>query len=353
MSFLYDSSFVVKFTILTFFLFLFIALSLYVRRVLILLWQKWDKRKFFHIEEDVLTYLDEGGELLDFPRKYRVNSVREHLVTLGLNLNGVEKRRLIDIYKSFGFYDSDLKDLCSGRKKKKSYALRRARILGFKLKNEQWLALFKEKSPVFRWAVMEYLISVKREKAIPWMFSFLTDSRNDRYGIIQHLFCCLADTSRETILTVLNYSEDSLIVEQCLRTFSVYPYMKAEPSIVAQMRSDRSEEAYISAVRALGGVVTPKVLSIFSLSAAHPHWVVRMIIAKSLLKINDEKAYGILKKFSEDVNYYVRLHTIKALLEVREEVQDFIQEISSNKDHPSHQLLLYLLDLELEKEVLE
>ena len=347
-----ECSFVVKMVL--FFLVLFLSLScfLLLRRSLLVLMGKRHQEAFLEIEEDLLLYISDSVILPSVKRKYQNPILREHLVKMAFDLNGPEKDRLIELYQGFGFYQKDVHELLYGSKMQKSHALRRARALGITLKDSEWLILFKESSAVFRWASMEYLISIKKSKALPWMFSFLTDFRNDRSGMIQHLLCCFAKISRRDVLVIMDYSESPLVIEQCLRTFSVYPYMKAENSIIAQLNKDTPEECYISSVKALGKTVNSRVLEVFFLLKNHKHWVVRMIMAQSLININNQKAFDLLEHFAEDANYYVRLSALKSLIKVSYDSKEILDKISSDKDHPGNQLLTSLLGVELQKRIL-
>ena len=344
-NFLRESSFIVQMILF----FLSLSLFLLLRRSLLVLMRKRNQKDFLEIEEDLLLYISDSVVLPSVKRKYRNPILREHLVKMAFDLNGPEKDRLIELYQEFGFYKEDTHEILYGSKVQKSHALRRARALGIPLEDSEWLILFKESSAVFRRASMECLISIKKSKALPWMFSFLTDFRNDRSGMIQHLLCCFAKISRKDVLVILNYSESPLVVEQCLRTFSVYPYMKAENSIIAQLNKDTPEECYISSVKALGKTVNSRVLEVFSLLKNHQHWVVRMIIAQSLMNINDQKAFNLLEHFAEDANYYVRLAALKSLIKSGYDSKEILDKISSEKDHPGNQLLVSLLDVELQK----
>lgn len=302
----------------------------------------YQKNRYEQIKPQILAYIHGEGELQLPLRKYRSHTLRDNLIKLAHLVSGQEKKRLRSLYQHFGFMKEDYKSFYYGSRRQSTLALSRFRLLEFPLKDEDWLLLITNPNPIFRWAAMEYLIQKKRKSSLFWISGFLTDHTNYHNGILQHLFCTIAQFAPELILIILKYTDDTRVSEQCLKTLSVYPTPNGEDEIIRHMNDEISDEGYISAVRALSGAITPKVLEVFSLLLTYHHWVVRLIIAQSLGRIDDPVAPKMLMKLTEDVNYYVRRHAVMSLLQLGSSVQPLLKTIFDDKEHPSHELLTYL-----------
>ncbi len=325
-------------------LFFFYAMLgvLILRRIGITLSDKFNTKRYELLKPLLISYIS-GEEKLDLLEKNSNNQVlRNQLIKMVTLLSGEEKKRLCILYDHFGFTKEDYKFLYYGSTLQRTVALSRLRLLQVHLSDADWLFLITNKNSIFRWAAMEYLIQQKKKSSLFWIAGFLTDHTNYHNGILQHLLCTLAQFDSETILILLKYTDDKRVAEQCLKTLSVYPTPSGETEIIRHMSNEISDEGYISAVRALSGAITPKVLEVFSLLLTYHHWVVRLIIAQSLGQIDDPTAPKMLMKLTEDMNYYVRRNAVISLLKLGSSVRPFLKFIFDDKEHPSHELLTYL-----------
>ena len=324
-----------------FFIFLFFSLFLLFRRCFLKLIVNWQQRKTLDFTSRLLSFLNGNMSFDGNLKKYRNNFIRDQLLKLGKSLSGIEKKRLIMVYRKLNFLKKDVSQLRYGSQKSQSESLARLRVLSIPLSDRDWLSLLMNSCSTFRWATMEYLIHVKKSNSFLWLARFLTDERNQNNGVRQHLLCCIASLSPDLLLMILTYTDDKDLVEQCLHTLSVYPHPRSEKTIIKTMSLDLTNEAYLSAVKALGGAITDRVLKVFLLAVTHPNADVRLAMAKSLFNIDDLKAYQVLLILTEDFNYYVRFHAVKSLLSMKDRKFIKLETISGNKDHPSHLILDY------------
>ena len=304
--------------------------------------EKYSTRKYEHIQPLLISYIAGEGNLDVLGKNLNNQVLRDHLIKMTTLLSGEEKKRLRTLYDHFGFTKEDYKLLYYGSTLQRTVALSRLRLLEVHLSDADWLFLITNQNSIFRWAAMEYLIQQKKKNSLFWISGFLTDHTNYHNGILQHLFCTIAQFEPEIILIILKYTDSKRVAEQCLKTLSVYPTPHAEKEIIRHMSSEVSNDAYISAVRALSGSITPRVLEVFSLLLTYQHSVVRLIIAQALGNIDDPATPKMLITLSEDVNYYVRRNAVISLLKLGSHARHLLKKIFDDKEHPSHELLRYL-----------
>lgn len=300
-----------------------------------------------NLEEDAEQILNfTGGTLQRNELKLHMNSaLRDFIVRFAGTVMGREKELLGTLYESLGFSIQDASLIHHGSNLEMAEALARCRTLEFDLPDAEWKFLLSHPKLTYRWAALEYLIAVKKKFSLPWLFVFFSENRNRKKGVMQHLLSCVAKSAPESIPTILDFSDDELISEQCLRVLAVYPQPGLEDRIIRSMRSSSSDESFIAAVKALGAAPSLTSLNLFRLASTHSHWVVRLEIARALVHFDEPEALGLLSQLATDSSYHVRLRTIETLLDLGVVATEVSQEILISTDHPSHALYLYAKEM--------
>gem|GEM_PF-4941764 len=315
---------------------------LILRRIGIHLSEKYNTRRYEHIKPLLISYISGEVELSSIKKNLKNHTLKDQLLKMTDLLSGEEKKKLRLLYEHFGYTKEDYKFLYYGSTFQRTMALSRLRLLNVQLNDADWLFLITNKNPIFRWAAMEYLIQQKKKNSLFWISAFLTDHTNYHNGILQHLFCTIAQFDPDIILIILKYTDDTRIAEQCLKTLSTYPNPSAEKEILRHMSREISDDGYVCAVKALSGATTPRVLEAFSLLLTYQNPAVRLIIAKSLGEMDDPATPKMLLTLTEDVNYYVRRNAVISLLKIGINAHPFLKKIFDDKEHPSHEILSYL-----------
>lgn len=341
-----DSPMIIKAILGLFSLFFFFSLLLMIRGGLSSLLKVLSRRVLVDFSEDLMGFLSHEERLPENKILYRRFFVRNYLIKISKTIRGAESERIRKVYTSLGFFRKDLLRLRYGTQLIRSDALARLRSLEFSLSDQDWFSMTQSSLPSFRWAAMEYLIRMKRESSFLWLARFLIDTDNRKHGITQHLLCCTATVSPDLVLMIFNYTDDLTLKDECLKTLAVYPHPKAELSLINYISDGCSNDSFSFVVKALGGSLTPRVIQIFTLSVEHPNWEVRKAIAESLYLVKDPKAYEILFRLSEDMNYLVRVCAIQSLVKNEDSKEFYLKRIKEDKEHPSYEILTHLFEKE-------
>lgn len=295
-------------------------------------------------EEQVLRFLDEEMELSELQLTCN-HATKVQIVKLAAALSGKEKTKLRLLYEHLGFFDEDAFFLRRGSYKKQVEALARLRQLEIVLPDIAWQYMLQHRSLIFRWATMEYLITVKRDKSLLWLTAFICHPMNQSQGVIQHLFSCLAKHSPESLLVLLEHAPNTMVIEQALRTLAVYPQPAAVSLVIAHLKTTESEETFIAAIKALGAAPNEKTLDLFRIAIRHYHWVVRLQIGKALQNFAMEESEDLLRILAEDSSYYVRKQAMETLNALQGQTSKLYREIAEDEDHPSNDLLHHINEM--------
>jgi HEAT repeat protein len=302
------------------------------------------RKNINHDEQVIFDFIRSGNKQIN--RQLTVNSaLRDFIAEIAHTVVGEEKTKLMVLYTHLGFTVKDYRSLRAMRLEPKMLALSRCRKLGIPLPDEAWDWLLKVRDPYLKWAALEYLIEIKREKSLPFLFQYLFTTKNLNRGIGLHLLACLAKKRPETVAFLLDHVEEESLLVLILRTLAIYPHPGAEASIASHIKDSAPRELLIATAKALAAHESELSLKILVQLSTHNDWVVRTIIAKALAAYPVPESLAALKELSVDFSYPVRDNAVTSLLKLSTISAEIVQEIREQSFHPSHLILVQLQEV--------
>lgn len=302
------------------------------------------RRHRSQIEAEIIAALAAGIDLPEVQSLQPSPELRDTIAACAVHLAGEDRRRLLLLYAKFGFARQDLKELFSIRNWRCAQALRRSRDLLSPLPDFAWRHLLGKRSFAIRWAAAEYLVTLKGRASLPWILPFLNLQQIRAQGAALHILSSLAATSPETLTMIAEHTDNQFIIELCLRCMANYPSSSAESCTLRLLKVHASEETFIAAMKVLKRYPTSDVLTVYKLCVKHPHWVVRLEIAKGLAQFMSTEAVELLEDLTIDTQYYVRVQSLSSLIAMGHPGASVLAAIENDPDHPSHQILKGMLD---------
>lgn len=320
-------------------LFFLIVVLLFHRSFQNSIWQHF-RHDFKKTEQEILHYMGRNDGYISAQINLKKSiRVRDLIVQVAEHAGTKEKNCLAEIYFAQGYFFDDVKSLASQNKEVASSALARCRVFLFRLPDDVWTYLINHNSLVFRWAAMEYLVTLEKGNSLIWIEKFISNKNNRLNGIVLHLMSILALKDAKVFLSMI-YSEDEWIVEQVMRVLASYPNHDADEYILNFIVKLNNEELFISCIKALAAKPSEKVIKYFQSQILHPHWVVRLQIAKAIKNFEVNSPLEIIATLLNDENYFVREAVIKSIIYKRCTYDSEINAISSDLSHPCHLLLV-------------
>jgi len=298
-----------------------------------------DAKKWDEVYPEILEEIRGEGTTFDLGKLLNSKFHREQLLSLVGSLNGYQQKRLQSIYIQCGFAHQDYQGLQSQIPRRKSAALRRLRSLEIPLPDVAWRTLIRDVSPIFRWGVMEHILSVKKTKALPWLFAFIFQPNNYNRRVMMYFFSILASYDRSVLVLILRSCDDQTAIEASMRVLAAYPSDSALDEIIAQLSPDWNHEITIAALRALLPYQEQRAKEVFLKYICYEHWVARMLCARGLKGFPSNDAAEALKQLLIDESYYVRREAFTALVATKEHIPDVLDEVYDNQHHPAYELL--------------
>lgn len=304
--------------------------------------EKYDTylKKFDSINEPLLLHCFEKGVNPNiFPSFIRTKRLRNQIVYFASQLKGNKLTIASQLYIHLGFFKKDLQDLNHYSRLSQTLALKRLRTFKINLPNDYWKAILSNENPIMIWSSLEYLVQVKREKSLLWVLNYAYFNKDLKKGMILHLFSCIAEKHPETISFLLRYVDDPELVELILKTLVSYPCAESLVDVISSIKSNSDTESIIAATKVLSSIPSEESLEVFKKLRSHSHWVVRMVIAKSLSSYEYETIREILLQSSIDISYLVRSSAVFSLIKHSPESDNDISDIVNDTDHPSNDIL--------------
>lgn len=285
--------------------------------------------------KEYLKTLDRSiAATIDSPNVY----LKKYLRRLAETVDGDTAGNLLDLYIDLGFLDRDLCRLNSLLYYRRVDALTSLRAFQYHLDDGYWDRLLTETRWEFRWATMEYLVSVKGRKSLNRLVAFLSMRENIYQGNLQHLLAHYASINCEAIPYLLSNSGDERLKEALLKTLSVYPVPGSEVAIRAAFNFMSSRSVIVAGLAALQVHPAQENVAFLEQFTLHEDQHVRTLLAKNLRHY--PSASDLLAELAIDGSFEVRSEVAESLIELLPYSGHAVAEILKMPRHPCHQFLI-------------
>lgn len=267
------------------------------------------------------------------PSIYLKNYIRQ----LAETVDGDTAEHLLDLYQDLGFLDRDLSRLHSRFYFRRVEALTSLRAFHYHLDDASWDTLLTESRWEFRWATMEYLVSVKGRKSLNHLVAFLSARENIYQGNLHHLLAHYASINSEAIAYLLGFCADERLKEALLKTLSIYPVPGSEDQIRDAFNLMSSRAVIVAGLAALDVHPDTANLGFLDQFALHEDQQVRSLLAKNLRHY--PKGSELLASLAIDGSFEVRAQVAESLVELLPYSGIAVADIVSHSSHPCHEFM--------------
>lgn len=278
---------------------------------------------------------------LDIEIAYQIHSrsemLKRYICNLAETVDGDMDQNLLDLYSELGFVAIDLRRLESKLYYRRVDALTCLRAFQYPLGDDQWDRLLTETRWEFRWATMEYLVSIKGKNALSRLVAFLSARNNIYQGNLHHLLAHFASIDGDAIAYLLSHADDERLQEALLKTLSIYPVPGSEEIIRSSFNYMANKAVIISGLEALDAHPDKANLKFLEQFAIHEDQRVRTALAKNLRHYPG--GVGMLDSLAIDGSFEVRAQVASALEELLPYSGTVVSEILATPAHPCHEPL--------------
>lgn len=267
----------------------------------------------------------------------RSRYLKNYIRRLAETVDGDMTQQLLDLYIELGFLDRDLSRLSSWWYYRRVDALTSLRAFQYRLDDEAWDKLLTETRWEFRWATMEYYVSVKGKQSLNRLVSFLSARKNIYQGNLHHLLSHFASINGESIAYLLRFSDDERLREALLKTLSIYPVPGSETIIRGSFNVMATRSVIVAGLEALSVHPDSANLAFLEQFTMHEDQQVRTLLAKNLRHYAG--GVDLLANLAIDGSFEVRAQVSLALEELLPYSGTIVAEILRNPQHPCHQFL--------------
>lgn len=299
--------------------------------------KKYYAKDFNHDKDVVGSYLSSWNMDLVAEIRSPNRYLKSYLRQLAETVDGDFCQNLLDFYIALGFVTQDLARLNSRWYFRRVDALTSLRSFNYQLSETQWDALLREDRWEFRWATMEYLVSVNGKHSLNRLVSFLSARKNIYQGNLHHLLSHYASINTDAIVYLLRFSDDERLVEALLRTLSIYPVPGSEQSIRTSFNFMSSRSVIIAGLAALDAHPESENLMFLKQFALHEDHGIRTSLAKNLRHYTG--GVDILEGLAIDGSFEVRTRVAESLAELLPYSGTVVAEILEQSAHPCHEFL--------------
>lgn len=286
-----------------------------------------DKAK---VDEFLLSYDLDIAKRISSRNRY----LKNYLKDLADAVDGDVTERLLDLYIVLGYLHQDLARIESWWYFRRVDALTHLRAFQYRLTDRHWDKLLTETRWEFRWATMEYYVSVKGKHSLNRLVAFLSAKKNIYQGNLHHLLAHFASINAESIAYLLRFSDDDRLREALLRTLSIYPVPGSENAIRSSFNFMSSPSVIIAGLAALEVHPESENYDFLKQFSLHEDWQVRSLLAKNLRHYT--RSVDMLEKLSIDGSFEVRTHVAGSLAELLPYSGRVVADILAEDNHPSH-----------------
>lgn len=317
--------------------FLAMVLLLFGLRLHKAMHRRFYAKDFIHDKEVVGEFMSSWNMELVTEIRSPNRYLKSYLKELAETVDGDFCQNLLDLYIALGFVTQDIARLKSRWYFRRVDALTSLRAFHYQLNETQWDALLTENRWEFRWATMEYLVSVNGKHSLNRLVSFLSARKNIYQGNLHHLLSHYASINSDAIVYLLKFSDDERLVEALLRTLSIYPVPGCEQTIRSSFNFMSSRSVIVAGLAALDAHPESENLLFLKQFALHEDHHIRTALAKNLRHYTG--GVDTLEGLSIDGSFEVRTRVAESLAELLPYSGTVVAEILGQCAHPCHEFL--------------
>lgn len=234
-----------------------------------------------------------------------------------------EKRKLIKLYKQFGFFNSDIRQLRSHIWWKKIQAIERLGALELLEAWEYVSPLLTDKRSEVRFSALRVLASTESKKltqALPNLFA--NNSRWTYRYLVNELFRIVIPVDS---LDPLASSRDRDLRKAAAILLGKDGHTKAIP-LLQDLARDNVKDVRREAVRSLGRIRSIEVIPVLEDTANDNEPQVRSEVARALGELKDLNTLGLIERLADDADFEVRFQAFFTLDRFGESGKDVIRK---------------------------